>query len=212
MTRNLLLVEDEPLVASLLRDALDAAGFSVSVAHSALEARALADTIEPDIAILDINLGPGPNGVDLAFILHKQFPGVALVLLTKHPDLRTAGFSKNDVPPGCGFIRKDMISDSTHIVAAIEDVIASQSRVRQDVDPERPLSALTATQVEVLRMVSQGYTNAEIARRRHTSVRAVEQLLNAVFTALGIESDGPLNPRVEAVRMFITAAGTPERT
>jgi DNA-binding NarL/FixJ family response regulator len=70
---------------------------------------------------------------------------------------------------------------------------------------------LTIAQVEALRLVAQGYTNAEIAKRRNTSVRAVEQLLGAVFATLNIEVDGPINPRVEAVRRFITAAGTPER-
>lgn len=209
--RQLLIVEDEPLVASLLQEALEAAGFTVRVAHSAVEAIAVATDFDPDIAVLDINLGPGANGVDLAFILHRQSPGIALVLLTKHPDLRTAGFSPDDVPPGCGFIRKDIIRDSSHVVAAIEEVIASRSQVRQDVDPERPLGMLTRSQVEVLRMVAQGYTNAEIARRRNTSTRAVEQLLSAIFIALGIAVDGPLNPRVEAVRRFILAAGTPER-
>ena len=209
--RHLLIVEDEPLVASLLREALEAAGFEVRVAHSAIEATDIAAEFDPDIAVLDINLGPGANGVDLAFILHNRYPGIALVLLTKHPDLRTAGFSAADVPPGCGFIRKDVIRDSEHVVRAIEEVVASTSKVRQDVDPERPLSMLTKSQIEVLRMVAQGFTNAEIARRRKTSKRAVEQLLTAVFAALEIDDDGPINPRVEAVRRFITAAGTPER-
>ena len=209
--RKLLLVEDEPMVASLLREALEGAGFEVRAAESALEATNTARGFDPDIAVLDINLGAGANGVDLAFILHKQYPGIALVLLTKHPDLRTAGFSKNDVPAGCGFIRKDMINDSRHIVQAIEEVISNQKRVRQDVDPDRPLGNLTRIQVDVLRMVAQGYTNAEISRRRHTSVRAVEQLLNAIFAALEIEVDGPVNPRVEVARRFIAAAGIPER-
>lgn len=209
--RNLLVVEDEPMVASLLREALAAADFNVMVAHSALEATTAARSFDPDIAVLDINLGDGGNGVDLAYILGRQYPGIAIVFLTKHPDLRTAGFGKADVPAGSGFIRKDMITDSKHIVSAIEEVVANQHRVRQDADPERPLGALTAAQIEVLRMVSQGFTNAEIAKRRDTTVRAVERLLNAVFVALDIEVDGPINPRVEAVRRFISAAGTPER-
>ncbi len=210
--RHLLLVEDEPLVASLLREALEAAGFVVVVAHSVVNAVAVAKDFDPDVAVLDINLGQGASGVDLAFILHHQYPGIALVLLTKHPDLRTAGFSEADVPPGCGFIRKDMVSDSGQVVRAIEEVVAERVRVRQDADPDRPLSGLTAAQVEVLRMVAQGFTNAAIAQQRQTSERSVERLLSGVFQALNIDADGPINPRVEAVRRFIAAAGTPERT
>jgi DNA-binding NarL/FixJ family response regulator len=210
-TRKLLLVEDEPMVAALLQETLEAAGFEILVAYSALEAKSTAKQFDPDVAILDINLGAGPSGVDLAFLLHESYPGIALALLTKHPDLRTAGFHKNDVPPGCGFIRKDMVTNSQHIVEAIENIVASKEHFREDDDPSRPLSNLTSTQIEALRLVSQGYTNAEIAKRRNTSVRAVEQLLAAVFSNLLIDVDGPINPRVEAVRKFISAAGTPER-
>lgn len=199
------------MVAALLQETLEAAGFEILVAYSALEAKSSAKKFDPDVAILDINLGAGPSGVDLAFLLHESYPGIALALLTKHPDLRTAGFDKNDVPPGCGFIRKDMVTNSQHIVEAIESIVASKDHFREDSDPSRPLSNLTATQIEALRLVSQGYTNAEIAKRRNTSVRAVEQLLAAVFSNLLIDVDGPINPRVEAVRRFISAAGTPER-
>ena len=199
------------MVAALLQETLEAAGFEILVAYSALEAKSTAKQFDPDVAILDINLGAGPSGVDLAFLLHESYPGIALALLTKHPDLRTAGFNENDVPPGCGFIRKDMVTNSQHIVEAIESIVASKEHFREDGDPSRPLSNLTSTQIEALRLVSQGYTNAEIAKRRNTSVRAVEQLLAAVFSNLQIDVDGPINPRVEAVRKFISAAGTPER-
>lgn len=209
--RRLLIVEDEPLVASLLREVLENAGFTVRTATSALEATQVARAFNPDVAVLDINLGTGTNGVDLAFILHNQFKGISLVLLTKHPDLRTAGFSETDVPAGCGFIRKDMISDSRRIVEAIENVIDQHTSEREDTDPARPLGNLTTAQIEVLRLVAQGFTDEEVARRRDTTVRSIERLLNGVYTELGIEIDGPINPRVEAVRRFIAAAGTPDR-
>ena len=210
-SRRLLLVEDEPMVAALLQETLKAAGFEVLTAHSAVEAKSKAIEFDPDIAILDINLGGGPSGVDLSFLLHKTYPGIAIALLTKHPDLRTAGYTKEDVPAGCGFIRKDMVTNSQHIVEAIEKIVANTKHFHEDGDPSRPLGKLTTAQVEALRLVAQGYTNAEIAKRRKTSVRAVEQLLAAVFTTLHIEVNGPINPRVEAVRKFISAAGTPER-
>ena len=73
------------------------------------------------------------------------------------------------------------------------------------------MANLTPTQIEILRMVAQGYTNQEIANKRSTSTRAVEGVLNAIFLNLGIANSNGINQRVEAVRMFITAAGTPER-
>ena len=60
-------------------------------------------------------------------------------------------------------------------------------------------------------MAAQGLTNAAIARERHVSERSVEMLLHSVFQALGIATHGDVNPRVEAIRHYIDAAGMPER-
>ena len=211
--RNLLIVEDEPLVAALLTDSLAHEDFDIRTATSAEEATKVAKKFDPDIAVLDINLGRGINGVDLAFILSTTFPGIAILLLTQHPDLRTAGFDKTDLPPGCGFLRKQEVRSRLDIMRAIDTLISSDAKDRRDdVDPERPLGNLTPTQVEVLRMVAQGYTNQEIARQRNTSTRAVEGVLNAVYLALGMDASDGINQRVEAVRIFITAAGTPPRS
>jgi len=209
--RRLLVVEDEPLVAALLQDALTSSGFEVLTTNTAIEAKARAAVFDPDIAVLDINLGAGASGVDLAYVLNRTYPGIAIIFLTKHPDLRTAGFSNEDVPPGCGFIRKDQIRDSKSIVSAIEMVIASRPDTRQDADPSRPLGNLTGTQVDVLRLLALGYTNSEIAKRRKVSVRATEQVIETIYSSLGIDVSGPVNPRVEATRLFIDVAGKPER-
>jgi DNA-binding NarL/FixJ family response regulator len=210
--RHLLVVEDEPMVAALLQELLAHEGFEMKTAHSAADAVEITKSFEPDIAILDINLGRGANGIDLAFILSKQNPGIAILLLTQHPDLRTAGFEESDLPEGCGFLRKDAVVSTQNILEAINALTTIEGEgVRGDGDPSRPLSNLTQTQIEVLRMVAQGYTNQEIANRRNTSTRAVEQVLNAVFLTLGIDTDGGINPRVEAVRRFIDVAGTPNR-
>jgi len=210
--RNLLIVEDEPMVAALLADSLASENFNIRTANTAEQAVSIALKFDPDVAILDINLGRGLNGIDLAFILSKQHLGIALLLLTQHPDLRTAGFEKSDLPPGCGFMRKQEVRSRADIITAIENLVGpSERKVRQDIDPTRPLVKLTPTQIEILRMVSQGFTNKEIARQRNTSTRAVESTLNAIFLNLGIANTSEINQRVEAVRIFITNAGTPER-
>lgn len=211
-SRNLLIVEDEPLVAGLLRDSLAENDFTIEVAHSSRAATEITHNFDPDIALVDINLGRGANGIDLAFILNKQHPGIAILLLTQHPDLRTAGFDENDLPRGCGFLRKDEVRSTQDILYAISALVQANKDVRQDGAKARPLARLTNKQIEVLRMVAQGYTNAEIARRRETSVRAVERMLTSIFILLEINDLPEINPRVEAARMFIEIAGTPDRS
>jgi len=212
MTRRLLIVEDEPTMAELLRDTLASESYEIWVAHSAAEAATITPAYDPDITIVDVDLARGANGVDLAFILTRQHPGIAILLLTHHHDLRSVGFEPGDLPENCGFLRKDAVMSKAEILNAIDALVGSAvDDIRQDVDPARPFSDLNQTQIEVLRMVAQGYTNQEIASRRTTSIRAVEQVINAVFLALGIDPANGINPRVAAARHFVSASGTPHR-
>lgn len=213
MTRRLLIVEDEPLTAALLSDALGALHFDVATARSAAEARREIKRFDPDAALIDIVLGQGPSGIDLAHVIREQHPYMGVLLLTKYPDLETAGYHATGIPAGCGFLRKDMVGDKEAIVAALDEVLAERAeRVRHDRDQDRPLGELTKAQVEVLRMMAAGYGNEAIAERRGCSVSAVQNLIVGIYRRLEIEPSGPINPRVEAIRRFVAVAGLPERT
>lgn len=211
-TRRALVVEDEPLIATLLADVLTQAGFSVQSAQDVRRARQLIRQFDPDVAILDISLGDGPTGVDLAYVMHQEHPGIGILFLTQHPDPRTAGMDSTALPPNCGFVRKSMISDTEYLLQALESVLADNpSGYRSDLQTDRPLSSLTKAQLDVLRMAALGMTNSAIARERQTTERTVERILASVFTSLHIEASPDVNPRVEAVRRYIAAAGVPTR-
>ena len=209
--RTALLVEDEPLVRGLLVEILQTANFDVQVAANALEARRVLNRLEPDLALLDIDLGPGANGMDVAHIIDRHHPGTATVFLTKFPDARAATRSDQPLKPGVSFLRKELVGDPAYLLEAIEKALTEQGQVRHDVAPDRPLGMLTNTQLEVLRLVACGFTNAEIARRRAKSVSSVEQMLNTIFKALAIEEIEDVNPRIEAVRIYVQAVGVPSR-
>ena len=212
LERRLLIVEDEKLMASLLETTLVGAGFGVAVASNVLDALDQVERFDPDIALLDISLGDGPSGLDLAHLLNAQHPDVAIIFLTKHPDPRTAGVQSVDMPPGAGFMRKDMVTNSAYLLEAIEAVLADRPRdVRHDLTPTSPLRGLTDKQLTVLQLASQGLTNAAIARRLDKSERAVVHLLKAVFEHLGIADNADVNQRVEAVRIYVSTAGVPSR-
>jgi len=71
-------------MASLLSEVLVSQGFVVQTASNTLQARAAVDVFDPDAALLDISLGDGPSGLDLAHVLHRRYPHIALLFLTKH--------------------------------------------------------------------------------------------------------------------------------
>lgn len=212
MRRRVVVVEDESLTASLLAEVLSAQNFDVRTANDVMKALVLIRQFDPDIALLDIGLGPGPTGLDLAFRLHKTRPDIAILFLTRHPDQRTAGLGHADIPPNAGFLRKDRVRDSDYLLRSINAVLADQPlQIRDNEDPGKPLGVLSAKQLDCLRLVAAGYTNDHIAALRQVNVSTVERWVAEVFKALGIPSSGPVNPRVEAVRRFVEAAGIPER-
>ena len=210
--RRILVVEDEPLMASLLSDALVVHHFEVRIASDVLEARQVVKEFDPDAALIDISLGYGPSGLDLAHALSKQRPDIALLILTKHADARAAQAGPIDVPEKCGFLRKDKVRDTNYLLEKLESVIADNAdQVRDDQESGNPLGVLTPRQLEVLRLISMGYTNEFIAQYTNASLSSVERWVMQVFRALGIDSRGVLNSRVEAVRIFTAASSLPDR-
>jgi len=211
--RRLLLVEDEPMTMTLLVRVLTDEGFIVESATDVGQARELVRDFDPDCVLIDISLGPGPSGADLAHVLHRERPDIALLFLTRHPDLRTAGLNEDQAPPNCGFVRKDRVGDTRYLVDAIEQVLRDRSLdIRDDVDPGRPLGGLTENQLEILRLMSLGYTNDSIAAMKNAGRSTVERWVAGIFKSMGIDGRAGVNPRVEAVRRYVAVAGVPHRS
>jgi len=208
-TRRLLLVEDEPLLASLMVEVLRGVGFEVTHVASAVDARDAIEDLDPDAALLDVHLGSGPSGLHLAHVLARTHPHVGVLLLSRFADLSAAGLDGFALPPGAMFIPKDRIVDTDVLLGAVEAVLAGRPSPAADDDELGPLAALTRAQLAVLRLAASGLNNAAIASRRGTSERSVEQHLQGAYASLGIELHGEVNPRVEAVRRYIEVAGLP---
>ncbi len=83
------------------------------------------------------------------------------------------------------------------------------SRLRHHLDQNRPMADLSKKQVSVLQLLAVGYSNAQIANKRGTTVRAVENLVKRAFEAAQIDLENSSNPRVTAAREFIKVAGMP---
>jgi len=210
--RKMLVVEDEPLMASLLAESLTSAGFDVEKVHNVADARQIITTFDPDLVLLDISLGDGPTGVHLAHAIHRTSPEIAILVLTKHPDAKTASRDGLDLPPGVGFHRKHLVNDKDYLLDAIEKVLSDKAaEVRQDITEANELAALQPQALSILRLIAEGYNNAEIAIRCDLSVKSVERWIERLYRDLQIEAKGAINPRIEAARRFFTVAGIPER-
>lgn len=206
---KVLLVEDETLVRKLIEDLLKSRFFEVQSAENISEAKKIARTFEPDVLITDINLGESENGVDLAHILGSIYEIKGVVFLTNVKDPWILGIEDRAIPKTSAYIHKSELKDPEILFSAIEASIKklpiNDYRHDQKNHPEIP--DLSRAQIEVLKMVSEGLSNSEIALKRQTGLRAVENLLQRAYESLGIDTNDSSNARIRAAIKYLKAAG-----
>ena len=209
LQRTIVVVENESLLRDLIARSLETAGFDVSTAANAADAKRAVKATDPDICVVDIELGPGPNGFDLADYLAREAPDVGVVFLTNLPDPRFADRDTKTVTQKQAYLRKSQLVDSKELIEAINAVLkeVDVDQYRHDQNQTRPLAGLSRRQISVLKLVAEGHSNNQIAEERGTTVRAVEGMVSRIFTALGVDAQGVGNARVGATRMYLSAAG-----
>lgn len=206
---RVLVVDDEPLVRGLLSEVLVALGYEVCSAASAAEARMVAKESDPDIAIIDLDLGPGPSGFDLEVALRHTNPELAIVFLTNIPSPRLLGASGKTIPKDASYILKSTMGNVDELAQALNQASRGFGGQRRDDLIERHMSTgLSKRQFEVIEMVARGLSNEEIARLRGTSVRAVRMIVARAFLKLGVSSPRGAG-RVKAALEFLKLSQTP---
>lgn len=205
-TRTVLVVENEDFLRSLIADSLEKQGFNVATAANGLDAKRIIKSVDPDAAILDIDLGNGPTGLDIAAQLSITSPEIGIVFLTDLPDPRFAREAL-EVKKNQAYLNKRLLSDITTLIDAVEAVLTESNLkdYRHDQSSERPLIDLSRTQLEILKLIVEGKTNQQIADIRQRSLGATESAVTRTLEALGIDREAEQNVRVEAVRRYFQA-------
>lgn len=202
---RVLLVEDNSFTRSTVASALSAEGLSVTAAvSSASEAMESARTLDFDCAVIDLHLGPGPTGIDVAHGLRKLQPRIGVVILTSYADPRLLSANTADLPPGSIYVVKNDIESTDELHEFVERAISWEDSAKRPASPSLPL---TDIQVEVLALAAHGLTNAEIARRRFTTERSVEMTLQRTAQRLGLEPNDLENSRVVLAQAYFELIG-----
>jgi DNA-binding NarL/FixJ family response regulator len=206
-SRHVVVVENEPLMRDLIGKTLESSGFKVTTAANAADAKRVHLAVDPDAMVIDIELGPGPDGFDLASAITSASPEISIVFLTNIPDPRVVGKDVKNIPKNAAYLRKSNLVDTTELIDALNSVLKNEdaSKFRHDLDSQRPLAQLSRKQLEVLKQISDGLSNQQIADSRQTSVRAVEGMVSRIFEALNIDVQDEGNSRVDAVKKYFLA-------
>ena len=200
---RVLVAEDEEFTLNLLREVLEGANFQVEAVKSVAEAIERVASFDPHAVVTDLNFGvAGPSGADLLQFIEKEHPWVGKVVLTSHASPALAIPNGMAIPEGVTYLVKSELGAISDLVGAVEDSISHSSTHHARPEMENDRIVISSTQGEILLLLAEGYTNAAIARKRGTSLRATETLVQRTFASLGIKSDEDFNPRVLAVRMW----------
>jgi DNA-binding NarL/FixJ family response regulator len=206
MTVSVLIADDQALVRAGFRKLLEAEpGLRVvAEASDGVEAVELARRQQPDIVLMDIRM-PRLDGLEATRRLLKGPTRTRVVMLTTFDldeyvfDALTAGAS--------GFLLKD--APPEQLIAAIQvvtggDALLAPSITRRLIEefvrrpparagPPRQLTGLTARELEVLRLLARGLSNAEIAAELVLGEATIKTHVGNLLTKLG------LRDRVQAV-------------
>jgi DNA-binding NarL/FixJ family response regulator len=188
----LMIVEDEDLYRDLLRIALSQQPNIevVGVFGDGESALAAAEQLRPRVAVLDIELPGGLNGVQLGLRLRRAMPELGIVLLSNHGDPEFVASLPADVLSGWSYLQKKSVSD----VAVLQRAVSGATNGMVMLDPNlvtgmRPragglLERLTPRQQEILGFIAQGYTNRAIAARLHLAEATVKSYVSRMLVKL----------------------------
>ncbi len=175
---RVVIVDDHAVVRRGLRQVLDAEeGFDVVAEASDLAgARRYVLGHRPDVLVLDLNL---PEGLSLHSIpeLRAEFPATQIVVLTMQNE---PAYAREALSAGAlGYVLKE--AAESELVEAVRRAAVGDSYLNPRLGarvaaepPPGPPDGLSEREVEVLRMIALGHTNAEIAKQLYLSVRTVE--------------------------------------
>ncbi|MEM1325185.1 MAG: response regulator transcription factor [Bacteroidota bacterium] len=188
---QVLIVEDEILVAEDIKECLEEVGFGIAaMAHDATSAmRALKERM-PDIVLLDINLKDKINGIELAQHIN-QYYRLPFVFLTSYADKSTIEAAKSTFP--MGYLVKPF--DSKDLLSALEITLMNFNRFQQQKQPlslkllnKKVFTPLTDREFEVLRLLLQGRSNKEMATELFVSVNTIKTHLSNIYMKLDVDS------------------------
>jgi len=177
---RIVLADDHAVVRAGLRRVLNAQdGWRVvAEAGTAAEAVRLSKLHRPEVLVLDLAM-PGGSSLEAIPGLAATLPATRVVVLTMEDD---PAFARRALSGGArAYVLKEAADEE--LVAAIRAALAGGTHLTPrlggelaagSADASGPTHDLTAREAEILRLIAEGHTNTEIARRLFLSVRTVE--------------------------------------
>ena len=197
---RVILADDHPVVLAGIRALLNADPEVelVGEATDGGEALPMIRAVAPDVAVVDVSM-PGLNGLELTERVTGECPGTWVLVLTVHED---AAYVQPLMRAGArGYLLKRSAADdllrAVRAVASggvyLDPSIAGHALAEASGSDGRPGTVegrepLSPREAETLRLIAQGFSNKEIARRIDVSVKSVETYKARAAEKLGLRT------------------------
>lgn len=210
---RVVIAEDSVLLRAGLVRLLETANIDVVAAVG--DADALLRAAEkhlPDLVLVDVRMPPDHTneGLRAALVLRRQWPRMAVLVLSQYVEERYAVELLSGETHGVGYLLKDRVADVAEFLdalhrvaaggAALDPEVVAQLLIRRRSDP---LDSLTRRETEVLALMAEGRSNSGIAAALMLSDSAIAKHINNIFTKLDLTPADTDHRRVLAVLQFL---------
>jgi DNA-binding NarL/FixJ family response regulator len=213
-TLRVVLAEDSVLLREGLIRLLADSGFDVVEtcpdAESFLRA---VETHRPDLVIVDVRMPPTftDEGVRAALVVRRQFPEIAVVVLSQYVEENYATELVASRSRGIGYLLKDRVADVGDFVTTLRRVADGGTALDPEVvqqllsraNRRDPLARLTPRESEVLSLMAEGRSNTAIAAGLVVGEGAVEKHVSSIFSKLDLPPAAQDHRRVLAVLRWL---------
>ncbi len=210
---RVVIAEDSVLLRAGLSRLLATADIEVLAAvGTAADLLAAVEEHKPDAVIVDVRMPPShtDEGIRAALVIRRQWPEVAVLVLSQYVEERYAADLLADNISSVGYLLKDRVADVGEFIAALRRVTAGGTALDPEVVAQLllrrradPLERLTRRERDVLALMAEGRSNSAIAQRLVITDSAVAKHINAIFAKLDLNAADGDHRRVRAVLRFL---------
>ena len=182
MEKRIIIVEDEIIVALDLQELLEHMGFKTFVAHNYIDAISIVQKHKPHLAICDINLGKGANGIEFAKNASTINPYIEVVYVTAFSDQQVVSEAALTEP--LNYLVKPW--NEQQIVVTVNlafDLIAD--RLKND----SMIKNLSMTEYKILDLIAKQKKSKEIAEQLFIAEKTVRNHRYNIIKKLNLPND-----------------------
>jgi DNA-binding NarL/FixJ family response regulator len=197
---RVLIAEDHLMVRAGIRALLEKAGdiYVTGEASNGQEAIEMTEALKPDVLIMDIMM-PRMNGIQAAENIRDLKLPTRILLLSMYSD---EGFVHQALQCGVkGYVLKSSVSDEllwavravasgkTYLSSPISEIVVESAiHARPTAQDGDPLSTLSPREKEILQLIAEGHTSAEIGRMLFISEKTVEKHRTKMMEKLSVRN------------------------